>query len=431
MTPGGRLAAAIEILADIEARHRPAPDALKDWGLSHRFAGSKDRAAIAALVFDTLRRRASATWIMGVDTPRARALGALRVARGMDAEAIAALCTGEGHAPVALDDAERQALEAGSLADAPVHVQGDFPEWLAGPLAAVFGDALVAEMQAMAERAPLDLRVNTLKATREKALSALAHLDAAPAALAADGLRLPLGADGRGPALAGEPAFAKGLVEVQDEGSQLACLLAAPKPGEQVLDLCAGGGGKTLALAALMENRGQVYAADADGKRLAGLFPRLEKSGARNVQVRAPKRGVLPLEDLRERCDLVLVDAPCTGTGTWRRNPDAKWRIRPGALDVRIAEQDEVLAQAADYVKPGGRLVYVTCSLLAEENEARIAAFLERHAGFAVRPAIEVAEAAGLGALAPFADPAGIGLRLSPHRTGTDGFFVATLVRSA
>ncbi|MCX8256167.1 MAG: MFS transporter, partial [Beijerinckiaceae bacterium] len=189
MTPGGRLAAAIEILADIEARHRPAPDALKDWGLSHRFAGSKDRAAIAALVFDTLRRRASATWIMGADTPRARALGALRVARGMDAEAIAALCTGEGHAPAVLDDAERQALEAGSLADAPAHVQGDFPEWLAGPLAAVFGDALVAEMQAMAERAPLDLRVNTLKASRDKALSALAHLDAAPAALAADGRR--------------------------------------------------------------------------------------------------------------------------------------------------------------------------------------------------------------------------------------------------
>ena len=430
MTPGGRLAAAIEILADIETRHRPGPDALKDWGLSHRFAGSKDRAAVAALVYDTLRRRASAAWTMDSDTPRARLIGALAAARGLTLEAITTLFTGEAHAPEILSEAETAALSTRTLADAPAHVQGDFPEWLAPSLAAVLGEALVPEMQAMAERAPLDLRVNTLKATPEKALSALAHLDPTAATHAPTGLRLPLGADGRGPALAGEPAFVKGLVEVQDEGSQLACLLAAPLPGEQVLDLCAGGGGKTLAMAALMENRGQVYATDTDGRRLAGLYPRLDKSNAHNVQVRAPKRGVPPLEDLRERCDLVLVDAPCTGTGTWRRNPDAKWRIRPGALEVRIAEQDEVLAQAAAYVKPGGRIVYVTCSLLAEENEARIAAFLAAHPGFAVRPAAEVAEAAGLGALAQFADPTGVGLRLSPYRTGTDGFFVATLVRA-
>ncbi len=430
MTPGGRLAAAIEVLADIETRHRPGPDALKDWGLSHRFAGSKDRAAVAALVYDTLRRRASAGWMMDADTPRARLIGALHVARGMDQDAIAALFTGEAHAPEALTEAESAALATRSLADAPTHVQGDFPEWLASSLEAVLGDALVPEMQAMAERAPLDLRVNTLKGTPEKALFALAHIDAAPAAHAPTGLRLPLGPDGRGPALAGEPAFVKGLVEVQDEGSQLACLLAAPQPGEQVLDLCAGGGGKTLAMAALMENRGQVYATDTDGRRLAGLYPRLDKSNARNVQVRAPKRGVPPIEDLRERCDLVLVDAPCTGTGTWRRNPDAKWRIRPGALEVRIKEQDEVLAQASAYVKPGGRLVYVTCSLLAGENEARIAAFLSTHSDFSVKPAAEVAEAAGLAALAQFADPTGIGLRVSPYRTGTDGFFVAVLVRA-
>ena len=430
MTPGGRLAAAIEILADIETRHRPAPDALKDWGLSHRFAGSKDRAAVAALVYDTLRRRASAGWIMEADTPRARLIGALHVARGMDADAVAALFTGEAHAPEVLSEGERTSLSTRSLADAPAPVQGDFPDWLEGPLTVVLGDALVPEMQAMAERAPLDLRINTLKAPPEKVLAGLAHLDAAPAAHAPTGLRLPLGADGRGPALAGEPAFVKGQVEVQDEGSQLACLLAAPKPGEQVLDLCAGGGGKTLAMAALMENRGQVYATDTDGRRLAGLYPRLDKSNARNVQVRAPKRGVPPIDDLRERCDLVLVDAPCTGTGTWRRNPDAKWRIRPGALEVRIKEQDEVLAQASTYVKTGGRLVYVTCSLLAEENEARIAAFLAAHADFAVRPAAEVAEAVGLGALAQYADPSGVGLRLSPYRTGTDGFFIATLVRA-
>ena len=430
MTPGGRLAAAIEVMADIEARHRPAPDALKDWGLSHRFAGSKDRASIAAFVYDAMRRRASATWLMADDTPRARMLGALAVARGLDAAAIAALCSGEAHAPAPLDEAETAALGR-SLADAPAHVRGDFPEWLAPSLERALGDALVAEMQAMAARAPLDLRVNTLKATRDKVFAALAHLSPERAAHAPTGLRLPLGADGRGPVLAGEPAYVKGLVEVQDEGSQLATLLAAPAPGSQVLDLCAGGGGKTLAMAALMENRGQVYAADSDGRRLAGLFPRLDKSAAHNVQVRAPKRGVPPLADLVERCDLVLVDAPCTGTGTWRRNPDAKWRVRPGALETRIKEQDVVLAEAARYVKPGGRLVYVTCSLLTEENEERIAAFLGGNPGFAVLPAAKVAAAAALPELARFADPAEIGLRLSPLRTGTDGFFVATLVRGS
>ena len=430
MTPGGRLAAAIEVLAEIETRRRPAPDALKDYGLAHRFAGSKDRAAVAAHVYDALRRRASAAWIMDAETPRAIVLGALARARGLDAASIAALCGGEAHAPEPLSEAEWTALTIRTLDGAPAPIQGDFPDWLAPSLAAVFGDSLVAEMQAMAERAPLDIRVNTLKATREKVASALSHLAPAPARHAPDGLRLPLGADGRGPPLNGEPAFVKGLVEVQDEGSQLAVLLAVPAPGSQVLDLCAGGGGKTLALAALMRNSGQVYAADTDGRRLAGLFPRLDKSGARNVQIRAPKRGVPPLDDLRARCDLVLVDAPCTGTGTWRRNPDAKWRVRPGALEQRIKEQDSVLAEAAAFVKPGGRLVYVTCSLLAEENEARIAYFLETHTDFAVRAPAAVAEAAGLPALAPFADAAGLGIRLSPLRTGTDGFFVAMLSRA-
>ena len=429
MTPGGRLAAAIEVFADIEARHRPAPDVLKDYGLSHRFAGSKDRAAVAAHVYDALRRRASSAFLMQADTPRAIVLGALHTARGLEAAAIAAICTGDAHAPEPLSEAEQVSLAANTLEDAPDHVRGDFPEWLEPSLRAVFGDTLVAEMRAMAARAPLDLRINTLKASREKTIAALAHLSPEPAGFAPNGLRLPLGADGRGPALTGEPPFVKGHVEVQDEGSQIATLLARPEPGTQVLDLCAGGGGKTLALAALMENRGQVYATDTDGRRLAGLYPRLEKSNAHNVQLRAPKRGVPPLDDLKERCDLVLVDAPCTGTGTWRRNPDAKWRVRPGALDQRVKEQDAVLAQAAHYVKPGGRLVYVTCSLLAEENEARVEQFLASHAGFAVEPPAHVAEAAGLPALAAQADAKGLGIRLSPLRTGTDGFFIASFFK--
>ena len=428
MTPGGRLAAAIVVFADIEARRRPAPDALKDYGLAHRFAGSKDRAAIAAHVYDALRRRASSAWVMDDETPRAIVLGSLVRTRAYDAGTLDALCTGDAHAPAPLSEAERAALASRDIADAPAHVRGDFPAWIEASLAAVLGEGLVPEMQAMAERAPLDIRVNTLKATREKVLAALAHLSPAPAGHDPDGLRLPLAADGRGPALSGEPAFIKGLVEVQDEGSQLAARLAAPSPGQQVLDLCAGGGGKTLALAALMRNTGQIYAADTDGRRLAGLFPRLDKSGARNIQIRAPRRGVPPLDDLRGRCDLVLVDAPCTGTGTWRRNPDAKWRVRPGALEQRVVEQDAVLAQAAAYVKPGGRLVYVTCSLLAEENEARVTAFLAAHPGFAPLAPGPMAEAAGLPALAGHAGA--LGIRLTPLRTGTDGFFVSGLLKA-
>ena len=430
MTPGGRIAAAIEVLADIEVRHRPAADALKDYGLAHRFAGSKDRAAVAAHVYDALRRRASSAWLMDSDAPRAVVLGSLQTARGLDANAIAAICDGDAHAPEPLSEVEQAALAGRSLADAPEHVQGDFPEWLEPALRESFGATLIEEMRAMAERAPLDVRINTLKASRDKVFAALAHLSPEPAGFAPNGLRLPLGADGRGPALAGEPPFVKGLIEVQDEGSQIAALLARPEPGSQVLDLCAGGGGKTLALAALMENRGQVYAADTDGRRLAGLYPRLEKSNAHNVQLRSPKRGVPPLDDLRARCDLVLVDAPCTGTGTWRRNPDAKWRVRSGALEQRVKEQDLVLAQAAAYVKPGGRLVYVTCSLLAEENEVRVAAFIAARPDFTIEHPSEVAQAAGLPALAAYADARDLGIRLSPLRTRTDGFFIASLVRS-
>ena len=303
VTPGGRLSAAIEVLAEIEARHRPAADALKDYGLSHRFAGSKDRAAVAAHVYDALRRRSSSAWLMDAETPRAIVLGSLVRARGLDAVAVAALCDGDAHAPEAMSEAERTALANRTLQGAPDHVRGDFQAWLGPALADVLGDGLVAEMEAMAERAPLDVRVNTLKATREKVKASMAHLAPEPSAHAPHGLRLPLGADGRGPALAGEPAFVKGLVEVQDEGSQLAVALARPRPGEQVLDLCAGAGGKTLALAAAMENRGQVYAADTDGRRLAGLQPRLDKSGARNIQIRAPRRGVPPITDLAARCD--------------------------------------------------------------------------------------------------------------------------------
>ncbi|MGA7487189.1 MAG: RsmB/NOP family class I SAM-dependent RNA methyltransferase, partial [Xanthobacteraceae bacterium] len=247
------------------------------------------------------------------------------------------------------------------------------------------------------------------------------------------GLRVALPADAKAPAIHAEPAFIKGMVEVQDEGSQLAALLSGAKPGEQVIDLCAGAGGKTLALAAIMDNHGQLYATDADKRRLAPIHERLARSGARNVQVRTPKSVGNELADLAGRADLVLIDAPCTGIGTWRRNPDAKWRVRPSALALRQKEQAAVLDRAAALVKPGGRIAYVTCSLLAEENGEQVRAFLARQGDFAVMPPVEVASA--LGERAYLFRRAVLmseeGLLMTPRRTDTDGFYVAVLVRSA
>ncbi len=429
MTPAAHVSAAIEILADLAQRRRPAAEALKDWGVAHRFAGSTDRAAIASLVFDALRKRASAAFVMGDDAPRAVMLGALREARGLDAAAIAALCSGERHAPAPLSDEERARLEAATLDGAADHVRGDYPEWLADRFAAAFGAAAATEGAALAARAPVDLRVNLLKASREQALARLAHLDPAPTPLSPIGLRIGAG-QGRGPALSAETAYVKGLVEPQDEASQLASLLCAAAPGEQVLDLCAGGGGKALALAAQMHNRGQLYAHDSDGRRLMPIHERIERAGARNIQVRQPRGKADVLADLAGRCDLVLIDAPCTGVGTWRRHPDAKWRLAPGALELRLKEQAALLVQAARFVKPGGRIAYVTCSLLIDENEAQVAAFLDAQEEFAALSAPEMTENAGLPDLARFASPHGPGLRLSPATSGTDGFYVCVMRRA-
>ncbi|MBL1257215.1 RsmB/NOP family class I SAM-dependent RNA methyltransferase [Methylocystis sp. Sn-Cys] len=428
MTPAAHVSAAIEILDELAQRRRPAAEALKDWGASHRFAGSKDRAAIASLVFDALRRAASAAWIMGAETPRARMLGAMREARGMDAAAIAALCTGERHAPPPLTDDERARLETATLDGAPDHVRGDYPEWLAERFAAAFGDRAAEEGAALAARAPVDLRVNILKGSREQALAKLSHLSPQPTPLSPIGLRIDAG-QGRGPALSAETAYVKGFVEPQDEASQLASLLCAAAPGEQVLDLCAGGGGKALALAGQMHNKGQLYAYDADGRRLMPIHERLERAGARNIQVRQPKGQADVLADLEGRCDLVLIDAPCTGTGTWRRHPDAKWRLAPGALELRLKEQAALLEQAVRFVKLGGRLAYVTCSLLRDENEEQVAAFLAGHSEFAALSGATAAEAAGLPELARFASPHGAGLRFSPATSGNDGFYVCVMRR--
>jgi 16S rRNA (cytosine967-C5)-methyltransferase len=429
MTPAARISAAIEVIADIEARRRPAADALKDWGLAHRFAGSKDRAAIASLVYDVMRRKASAAWLMSDASPRAIVIGMLRLQRSFAPHDIAQLFSGEHHAPAPLSELERERLSNGSLGSAPAHVAGDFPEWIEPSLAHAFGDDFISEMQALATRAPLDIRVNTLKTDREVMRTALAHLAPSQTPHSPFGLRIAPGEDGRGPALQSEPEFLKGWFEIQDEGSQLATLMTGAGLGEQVVDLCAGGGGKTLALAAIMGNAGQIYATDGDARRLAPIHERLKRAGARNVQVRTPRGRADAVADLDGRIDCVLVDAPCTGSGTWRRNPDSKWRLRPGSLETRRREQAAVLDRAGRLVKPGGRIVYVTCSVLPEENDEAVAGFMERQ-GFKAAPAQDVLMRAGLGHLAGSVHLMEYGLQMTPRLTGTDGFYVVEL-RSA
>src|SRR5262249_48179386 len=305
------------------------------------------------------------------------------------------------------------------------------PEWLDPHLARTFGDDRVAEGVALASRAPLDLRVNTLEGSRDEAAEALAHLRPQPTRWSPHGLRIMLPADAKSPAIHAEPAFLKGLIEVQDEGSQMAALCAGAKPGEHVVDLCAGAGGKTLALAAAMEGRGQIYATDSDKRRLAPIHARIERAGAHNIQVRTPKGQAAPPPEFAGRPALVLIDAPCTGTGAWRRNPDAKWRVRPGALAMRCKEQAAVLDAAASLVKPSGRVVYITCSVLAEENSDQVRGFLARHPQFLAAPPAEIASALGERA---FLFRRGVlmseeGLLMTPQRTDTDGFYVAVMRR--
>jgi len=434
MTPGGRLSAAIEVVADIEARRRPAGDAIKDWGLAHRFAGSSDRAAIAGLVYDTLRRKASSAWLMGEGSPRGCVIGMLQRERGLGVGEIEALCSGDRFAPPPLTPSERTALTANALENAPAPVRGDYPDWLDPHFARVFGEDRAAEGEALASRAPLDLRVNTLKAEREEAIAKLSHLEAAPTRWSPIGLRIRLAADAKSPALHAEPAFRKGMIEIQDEGSQLAALFSNAKPGERVVDLAAGAGGKTLALAAMTENRGQIYATDIDKRQLAPIHERILRAGARNIQVRTPRGAEDVLADVNARIDLVLIDAPCTGTGAWRRNPDAKWRVRPGALAERVKQQGELLDRAAALVKAGGRIAYITCSVLAEENGDQIRGFLSRSGQFAVVPPREVATAALSERAALFRHAALVsdeGLLLTPRRTDTDGFYIAIMRRVA
>lgn len=426
MKPGARLTAAVEILDEMAAHHRTAQAALADWGKSHRFAGSGDRAAIGTLVYDVLRRRQSLATKMGSEASRALVLAAAPRAYGLTAEAVAALADGSEHALSPLTQDEIAGLSRELPADTPAWIAGDYPEWLQPSFERAFGAEAAAEGAVLATRAPVDLRVNALKADRDKVLKALERHRPVATAMAPLGVRIaaPEGA-AKAPHVEAEAAHGKGWFEVQDEGSQMAALLSGAGPRLQVLDLCAGAGGKTLAMAAAMQNTGQIYAYDRDKGQLRPIFERLKRAGVRNVQVLDAGEEAALLA-LGARFDVVLVDAPCTGSGTWRRKPDAKWRLKPANVAERQGEQRAALALAAQLVKPGGRLVYVTCSVLPEENDDQIAWLLERHGEFS-RADI----AANGGGAVVSAGPAGGGLLLTPRQHQTDGFFIAPLRRNA
>lgn len=422
MRDGGRVSAAIEVLTEIETRHFPVKMALKRWGEAARYAGSKDRAFVSGLALDALRRKRSLGWMMGDASARGVVLGVLAFVWKWPAERISEAAS-EEHGFGALTEVEQARLaEPVSLDGAPAPVAGDYPDWLEPHLARALGADQVAEMAALSERAPVDLRINTLKADAERGAKALAPINAAPAGILPNAFRIPApAAADRTPSVEAVPAFSKGWFEVQDLGSQIAAAVAGEVKGKQVLDFCAGGGGKTLALAAAMGNSGQIFAHDSDARRLADTIRRGQRAGVRNLQIRSPIEAQ-PLKGLEGKIDVVFVDAPCTGAGTWRRHPDAKWRLSPDQLAKRQIEQDSVMEDASTFVKPGGRMVYVTCSLLAEENEDRVAAFLERHPEFTVKPI-------ALDGVTTHVTPEGY-LRLTPHRAGTDGFFAAVLERS-
>jgi len=432
LTPGAQVAAAIDILIAIETGDRPADDVAADYFRRRRYIGAKDRAHVAGHVYSVLRHRSALDWWIGkhaveVD-PRTRVLAGLELIEGWRPEAIEACCDGDRFRPSRLTRGEERLLR--SLAghslrhpEMPRAVADDLPEWLEPYLERVFGKGLEREMAALNGPTSTDLRVNLLKADREAAHYMLAAegVAAEPTPFSPLGLRLR-----RRVPLGNLAAFQQGFVEVQDESSQIAALLADARPGMRVVDFCAGAGGKTLALAAGMANRGKLVACEVSQYRLDRAARRLRRAGVTNVERRT-------LTGERDKWvkhhagsfDRVFVDVPCLGTGTWRRNPDAKWRMRPEDLAELIERQQEILRSAARLVRPGGRMVYATCSLLREEDEAQAESFLAAAPDFSLFPVSRAWEETIGGA-----SPAGEGyLRLTPARHGTDGFFIAIFER--
>lgn len=393
MTPAARTQAAIDLLDRIIAAARDqgaaADTLIARWFAERRYAGSKDRRAVRELVYDAIR-------LCGERPESGRAAMLALVATRPE---LAETFDGSPYGPAA--------IEAGE----PVAVPGHAPGWLIGKLRG--SDIGIEEQAALLERAPLDIRVNTLKTSRDRVAAALPGAE--PLGFAPDALRLPH--DTRVDQL---PAYAAGEFEVQDAGSQLVTLAAGAERGQHVVDLCAGGGGKTLALAALMANHGSILACDVDRGRLQRLPERAQRAGVTIAETRLlnPGREAEPLADQMGRADIVLVDAPCSGTGTWRRNPEARWRLTRERLDKLVATQRHIMGLAAELVRPGGSLVYIVCSVLDDEGARQVQAFLDAWPGW-------TAQTLNLGA----GTPRGAGIRLTPLADSTDGFFVAKMVR--
>ena len=435
MTPAARLAATIDALDAIDATPRPADGTLAAFFRQRRYMGAKDRAAVAERVYAILRHRARLGWCLartgvGEDPDGRKLVLAYAVlGEGVGLKDLGRLFDGGQYAPAALTDGERAlARELAGLAlddpAMPEPVRYECPDWAAGPLHAAFGERFGAELSALLAPAPLDLRLQEGRQSREAVIGRLAKdgIAAAPTPLSPLGIRV----EGR-PPLAGHPLFRSGVIEVQDEGSQLVALLADARPGQQVADFCAGAGGKALAMAARMQGKGRVVACEIAEGRLIRAKERIKRAGVDNIE---PKR----LEHERDKWvrrqkgkfDRVLIDAPCSGCGAWRRNPDARWR--PTELPALAELQARILASAARLTRPGGRLIYATCSLLPEENLQQVEHFLSETEGFSIVPVTDVWREA-LGTEPPALD--GPFLQLTPARHHTDGFFVAVLQRTA
>lgn len=432
MRPSARIASSIDLLTKIAVGRIPMDHVIRDFMAMRRFIGSKDRTDIVERVYRIKRAEARLGWWVAqggiADTSRARMLGDLILHEKKSQEDLDAIFVEGKYEAPPLSDAEKSFalfLDGKDLNDPamPDFVRSECPDWAMERLKALFGDDFESHLTALIDPAPLDLRVNTMKGSVDDAIESLKthKIRASKTPYSPVGLR----AEGK-PYMGDTKAFRTGLVEIQDEGSQLIGLLTGAKPGMRVLDYCAGGGGKTLVLAALMQNKGNLVAADNDTARLEKGKVRYKKAGIHNVELRS-------LEDEQNRkwlrrqkatMDVVLVDAPCSSSGTWRRNPDLRWRFYGPKLDEIMAMQTDILDRVADKVKIGGRLVYATCSLFPEENEQQIEAFLVRHPGYEVLP-LSAAWEGGRDTL-PCDGPY---LRLFPKTHGTDGFFAAVLIR--
>lgn len=439
MTPSARVAAAIDLLATLEeqcfareARRRPADAVASDFFRARRFIGGGDRRAVSELAWGVVRQRLRLLWhlerIGMAPTPRLLMLAQLLLVERRAKSVAEAEFDDSHYGPAALDPAERRAaaaLAGRALLDAamPEGPRLNLPDWLLPEFRARFGDALPREATGLEAEASLDLRANLLKGDRGAAAAALAAegIATTPTSLSPWGLRL-----GSRRPVTGTAAFRAGLVEVQDEGSQLIALLADARPGMRVADYCAGAAGKTLAMAATMANRGKITACDTSASRLEGAALRVKRAGADNVERHLLAPGDRWAKRRAASFDRVLVDAPCTGTGTWRRNPDARLRTRPEDLEELVALQHDILEKAAELVRPGGRLIYATCSLLPQENDGQMDAFLARRPGFVPVPLETLWHGLAPGVPPPSAGP---WLALSPAAHGTDGFFCAVLER--